>query len=166
MRLEKCWFCSSTIYPGHGICFVRNDSKLFKFCRTKCHKNFKMKRNPRKVKWTKVYRALQGKDLCNDTVFQFERRRNRPLKYNREIINSTLSALGKLDAIRSRRTNRFFENRVNKAKDVKFVHDKQLIEQNIGLVRSSHNGRMKDTKDSNKIKLDASMTLFHSKQVE
>ena len=38
-----------------------------------------MKRNPRKVKWTKVYRALQGKDLCNDTVFQFERRRNRPL---------------------------------------------------------------------------------------
>ena len=46
------------------------------------------------------------------------------------------------------------------------MHDKQLIEQNIGLIRSSHSGRMKDTKDSNKIKLDASMILFHSKQEE
>ncbi|GJX45498.1 probable 6-phosphogluconolactonase 4, chloroplastic [Tanacetum coccineum] len=32
-------------------------------CRSKCHKNFKMERNPRKEKWTKAYRRLHDKDM-------------------------------------------------------------------------------------------------------
>ena len=52
-----------------------------------------MKRNPRKVKWTKAYRVLRGKDLSADKVFQFESRRNRIMKYDRVTVNSTLKVL-------------------------------------------------------------------------
>ncbi|KAM3288866.1 putative ribosome biogeneis protein RLP24 [Capsicum chacoense] len=111
MRLEKCWFCSSTVYPGHGIQFVRNDAKIFRFCRSKCHKNFKMKRNPRKVKWTKAYRRLHGKDMTQDSTFEFERKRNRPERYDRNVTENTLKAIKKIDKIRVDREERHIAKR-------------------------------------------------------
>lgn len=112
MRLETCYVCSSTIYPGHGMMFVRNDSKCFRFCRSKCRTNFNMKRNPRKLRWTKAFRKAAGKELVVDSSFAFERRRNRVEKYDREVVAKTLSALPAIDKIKKARQNDFYKTRM------------------------------------------------------
>ena len=116
MRIEKCYFCSSNIYPGHGVAFARNDSKLFRFCSSKCNRLFKSKKNPRKLKWTKAYRAAHGKEMTCDPVLEFEQRRNEPVRYNRNLMVKTIQAMKKLDEIKARRQQRFFERRMAKAK--------------------------------------------------
>ncbi|PRQ32172.1 putative ribosomal protein L24e [Rosa chinensis] len=136
MRLEKCWFCSSTVYPGHGIQFVRNDSKIFRFCRSKCHKNFKMKRNPRKVKWTKAYRRVRGKDMTQDSTFEFERKRNRPERYDRNLTENTLKAIKKIDKVRVDREAKHHQKRMKKDKRPKINIDAQELKQSLNMVKA------------------------------
>merc|ERR1712137_1001896 len=112
MRIEKCWFCSGNIYPGHGVQFVRNDCKTFRFCRSKCHKHFKMKHNPRRLKWTKAYRRAQGKEMTLDSTFNFEKKRLTPTRYNRNLMVKTIRAMQTVDRIRTVRKERFHKQRL------------------------------------------------------
>jgi large subunit ribosomal protein L24e len=112
MRIGVCYFCSSPIYPGHGVTFVRNDSKVFSFCRSKCHRNFIKKRNPRKMKWTKAFRRNAGKEMTVDSTFEFEKRRNRPVKYNRELMQTTLRAMKRVAEIQEKRKEMFYKMRM------------------------------------------------------
>ncbi|KAK9450055.1 ribosomal protein L24e-domain-containing protein [Limtongia smithiae] len=140
MRVHNCSFCSSPVYPGHGIMFVRNDAKEFRFCRSKCHKNFKMKRNPRKVRWTKAFRKAAGKEMVVDSTLTFAARRNVPVRYNRDLVAVTLKAMHRVAEIRARRERAFYKNRMrgNKAKqreeDRKLVAENQELLQQGGLV--------------------------------
>lgn len=136
MRLEKCWFCSSTVYPGNGVTFVRNDCKVFRFCRSKCHRNFKLKRNPRKVRWTKAYRRSHGKEMSNDTTFEFERRRNVPIRYDRNKMLSTIKAIRRVAEIKKRREERFYKARMRGRLEKERKEALRDIKQNIDLVRS------------------------------
>ena len=116
---------------------MRNDSKQFRFCRSKCHKNFKMKRNPRKVKWTKAYRMLHGKELQADAAFDLERRRNRPVKYNRDVTRATLEAMKSLESIRARRGERFYTNRRRGVEDERRRSVKKELAQQVHLVQAT-----------------------------
>ena len=49
--MAKCSFCSKQIEPGRGIIYVTNDSKIHAFCSSKCRKNNRLGRIPKKVKW-------------------------------------------------------------------------------------------------------------------
>lgn len=63
-----------------------------------------------------------------DTTFELERKRNRPEKYNREVVAKTLNAIKKISKIRVRRQERFYEQRMRNAKKVNKVVAKKEIE--------------------------------------
>ncbi|OYT59539.1 MAG: 50S ribosomal protein L24 [Desulfurococcales archaeon ex4484_217_1] len=56
VKVRTCSFCGKEIEPGTGIMYVKNDGSILWFCSSKCWKNMlKLKRNPRKYKWTLKY---------------------------------------------------------------------------------------------------------------
>ena len=135
--------------------FARNDCKVFKFCRSKCFKNFKMKRNPRKVRWTKAYRHAQGKEMTVDSTFDFEQRRNTPIRYNRETVVETIQAMKKITEIREARQRRFWENRVRKAQDRHKDANVREIEKNLHLIDDPAMKDMITLKLTNKMNVDS-----------
>ncbi|KAF1832873.1 hypothetical protein BDW02DRAFT_553744 [Decorospora gaudefroyi] len=137
MRIETCYFCSSPVYPSKGITFVRNDAKAFRFCKSKCHKNFKMKRNPRKLAWTKSFRRAHGKEMTVDSTLTFAQRRNVPVRYNRDLVQTTIQAMSRVSEIRARRERAFYKARMRGNKQRQREEDRKLVEENQHLLPPS-----------------------------
>ncbi|KAL2263986.1 hypothetical protein VTK26DRAFT_3770 [Humicola hyalothermophila] len=130
MRVENCFFCGRPAWPSKGITFMRNDGKSFRFCRSKCHKNFKMKRNPRKLKWTKAYRKNAGKEMVVDSTLQFAARRNVPVRYDRELFAKTLKAMERISEIRARRERVFYKRRMAGKRARELAAARKLVSEN------------------------------------
>lgn len=98
MRIQNCSFCSAPIYPGHGLMQIRNDSTIFKFCRSKCNKAFKRKWHPLKTKWTKEYRNFHNKEkyVQNKAPVNIS-------QYNRELFMKVLNIMPTLSLIESQK---------------------------------------------------------------
>ena len=55
--MPDCSFCGKKIQKGTGKMYVKKDGKILYFDKSKCEINMLvLKRNPRKLKWTKSYK--------------------------------------------------------------------------------------------------------------
>ena len=89
-----------------------------------------MKRNPRKLKWTKAFRKSAGKEMIVDSTLTFAARRNIPVRYNRELVATTLKAMQRLSDIRAKRERVFYKNRMAGNKERERAANKKLVAEN------------------------------------
>lgn len=97
-----------------------------------------MKRNPRKVRWTKAFRKAAGKEMTivrvttmdcqrlgshsilfwlQDSTIEFEKRRNVPVRYDRELVQTTIKAMKRVAEVKAKREHAFFKHRMAVAKE-------------------------------------------------
>lgn len=163
VRVERCSFCGSPVWPGHGTMYVRNDCKCFRFCRKKCRKFWMRKKNPRKLKWTKAYRAAMGKDLVADSSFEFEQRRNRPVKYDRNLVEVTLRTMKLVDEIRQRREAAHWERRMRTAAVIETRQKLQDIAMNVNLVEKNPE-RIREETQRAEAEIEQHKRMMHEKR--
>ncbi|KAI9775921.1 MAG: ATPase-activating ribosome biosynthesis protein [Geoglossum umbratile] len=96
-----------------------------------------MKRNPRKLKWTKAFRKSAGKEMVVDSTLTFAARRNIPVRYNRDLVATTLKAMQRVSEIRNRRERVFYKNRMAGNKERERVANRKLVAENEHLLPKS-----------------------------
>merc|ERR1712037_677049 len=64
---ELCAYSGHKIPPGKGRTLIKSDGKTFKFINGRCHKAHLLRRNPRKVTWTVLYRRKHRKGIEEET---------------------------------------------------------------------------------------------------
>jgi len=89
-----------------------------------------MKRNPRKLKWTKAFRKSAGKEMVVDSTLTFAARRNVPVRYNRDLVATTLKAMQRVSEIRQRRERVFYKKRMEGNKERQKAADRKLVAEN------------------------------------
>ncbi|RDW71103.1 putative 60S ribosomal protein L24 [Coleophoma cylindrospora] len=89
-----------------------------------------MKRNPRKLKWTKAFRKSAGKEMVVDSTLTFAARRNVPVRYNRELVATTLKAMQRVGEIRQRRERVFYKKRMEGNKERERAANRKLVAEN------------------------------------
>ena len=124
-----------------------------------------MKRNPRKVRWTKAFRKAAGKEMTIDSTFEFEKKRNIPVRYDRELMEKTVRAMKRVEEIRRKREKAFFVQRIEKGRTVERAallkeveKGADLLKEPVGAARIAEKRKVSTEKLRIKEKIFASMS--------
>lgn len=106
-----------------------------------------MKRNPRKLGWTKAFRRAHGKEMTVDSTLQFQQRRNVPVRYNRDLVARTLEAMSRVSEIRSKRERQFYKNRMAGNRAAQLEADRKLVAENQHLLPVEYRDKIQEALD-------------------
>jgi large subunit ribosomal protein L24e len=93
-----------------------------------------MKRNPRKLKWTKAFRKAAGKEMVVDSTLQFAARRNVPVRYDRDLVQRTLRAMERVSEIRAKRERVFYKKRMAGNRERRLEAARKLVREHSNLL--------------------------------
>jgi len=90
MKVEIDSFSGYRIYPSKGRLFVRGDSKVFRFARSKNESLFLQRKNPRKIAWTILYRRMHKKGITEEIA---KKRTRKTVKHQRGIVGADMNTI-------------------------------------------------------------------------
>ena len=102
-----------------------------------------MKRNPRKVRWTKAFRKAAGKEMTIDSTFEFEKRRNIPVRYDRDLMATTIKAMARVQEVRAKRERVFARNRMAPKQEQERERASRMLGKNVALATAEEGARKK-----------------------
>merc|ERR1712207_101871 len=93
IKTETCRFSGLRIYPGRAVKFVRTDTQIFTFLKSKCRTLFNQRKKPAKLAWTSLYRKQHKKDQAS--VVSKKKRRGGKATLSRAIAGASLEVIQK-----------------------------------------------------------------------
>eukprot|EP01117_Protostelium_nocturnum_P003675 TRINITY_DN14957_c0_g1_i1.p2 TRINITY_DN14957_c0_g1~~TRINITY_DN14957_c0_g1_i1.p2 ORF type:complete len:150 (+),score=50.18 TRINITY_DN14957_c0_g1_i1:56-505(+) len=89
MKTGLCQFSGFKIYPGRGRRYVRVNSQSFTFVNQKAASAFLAKKNPRKLRWTQIYRRLHK----GTSETEKKKKSRKTQKVQRAIVGASLEVI-------------------------------------------------------------------------
>jgi large subunit ribosomal protein L24e len=90
-----------------------------------------------------------------DSTFEFEKRRNTPVRYDRELMGATIRAMKRVGEIQTAREERFYRNRMAGKKAAEKAQHALEIAQNIDLVQPAVTRKAQEVNVGEKVKAKA-----------